>query len=135
MDKKTKIIIELLVLLIIILSTILICKVIFEPKVIVQMSGAKLYYDENGEVMQTENDYSVQNIKLIDGIPDQIKKINVNTASKEELISIPAIGDKMAERIIEYRKKSPFKTVEELKNIEGIGDKTLEKIIEYIKID
>jgi len=60
-------------------------------------------------------------------------KININTASIEELISLPGIGPKTAERIYEYRKKhGKFKDVNELLNVKGIGPKKLEKIKPYI---
>jgi len=49
--------------------------------------------------------------------------IDVNKASKEELMSINGIGEKKAEAIIKYRKKhGTFKSVDDLKNVNGIGD-------------
>ena len=43
--------------------------------------------------------------------------LNINTASKEELMAIKGIGAKKADAIIKYRKKNRIKKVEELKNI------------------
>ncbi len=54
--------------------------------------------------------------------------INVNTATQAELETLPGIGPVYAARIIEYRKHSPFQTVDELINISGIGDKRLASI-------
>lgn len=63
-------------------------------------------------------------------------KININTASKEELESIPGIGKVTAENIINYREKNgPFKKVEDIKNVDRIGEKTFIKIEEFIKIE
>jgi len=135
MDKRIKIIFELFVIIMIVLLTVLICETIFEPEVVVQMSGAKLYYDGDGNLTQTETDYAVQKEKVIEGIPEKIEKVNINTAPKAELMTIPEIGEKMAERIIKFREESPFESVEDLKKVEGIGDKTLEKIIEYIEVN
>jgi competence protein ComEA len=49
-------------------------------------------------------------------------KINLNRATKDELMSFDGIGEVLAERIIAYRESFGFRTVEDLKNVEGIGD-------------
>ena len=55
--------------------------------------------------------------------------INLNTATIEQLDSLPGIGRKTAELIIEYRTKSGgFKRIEELMNVKGIGEKSFLKI-------
>jgi competence protein ComEA len=57
------------------------------------------------------------------------EQININKASVEELVQLPRVGAKVAERIIEYRKQhGAFKTVDDLKTVRGIGDKMLEQI-------
>ena len=56
-------------------------------------------------------------------------RININTATSQELQTIRGIGPTMARRIIEYRQTSGgFSTVDDLTNVKGIGEKTLEKI-------
>jgi competence protein ComEA len=60
-------------------------------------------------------------------------KININTASKEELMNLPGIGDVKAQAIIDYRTKNgPFKDIHEIVNVSGIGEKTFEKIKDLI---
>ena len=54
--------------------------------------------------------------------------ININKADKETLASLPGIGDKKAEAIIEYRKDHPFKDIEDLQNVKGIGPKVYKKL-------
>ncbi|GFN34506.1 helix-hairpin-helix domain-containing protein [Tepidimicrobium xylanilyticum] len=61
-------------------------------------------------------------------------KININICTKEELISLPGVGEALAERIIEYRKHSPFKTIEEIMNVSGIGSKKFESIKDLITV-
>lgn len=57
------------------------------------------------------------------------KKIDINTANKEELVRVKGIGPVLAGRIISYREKyGPFKKIEDIKEIKGIGGKTFEKI-------
>ncbi|MBP2622664.1 helix-hairpin-helix domain-containing protein [Streptococcus oricebi] len=63
-------------------------------------------------------------------------KVNLNTASQEELQTISGIGQKKAQDIIAYREsKGKFDSVEELKEVSGIGDKTLEKLRDYVTVD
>lgn len=63
------------------------------------------------------------------------KKVNINTASLEELESLPRIGTTIANRIIEYRKThGRFKSIEEIIKVKGIGKKTFEKIKEKITL-
>ncbi|WP_353097137.1 helix-hairpin-helix domain-containing protein [Tissierella praeacuta] len=59
-------------------------------------------------------------------------KININTCTKEELVSLPGIGDVIAGRIIEYRETNTFKSIDDIKNVSGIGDKKFEGIKELI---
>jgi len=55
--------------------------------------------------------------------------INLNTATVDQLETLPGIGRKTAERIIEYRTKSGgFKRIEDLMNVKGIGEKSFLKL-------
>ena len=63
-------------------------------------------------------------------------KININTASAEELTALNNIGAQRAADIIAYREQyNGFDTVEELTNIYGIGETTLEQIRDYITVE
>ena len=55
--------------------------------------------------------------------------INLNTATKEELVALPGIGPAKAQAILDHRNThGPFKAIEELKDVKGIGAKRYEKI-------
>lgn len=63
-------------------------------------------------------------------------RIDVNTASRADLVKIPGIGPVTAERIILFREsKGLFVTLSELKNVKGIGEKTFLKIKPYLRIN
>ena len=62
-------------------------------------------------------------------------KVNINTASADELMTLSGIGESRAEAIIDYRTRyGNFESVDELMNISGIGEKMLAKIIDNIEI-
>lgn len=65
---------------------------------------------------------------LIASIGMALAAVNINTATEQELQSLPGIGPAKAKEIIAHRKAhGNFKTIDELKNVKGIGDKTFDK--------
>lgn len=57
-------------------------------------------------------------------------QINLQTATKDELMGIKGIGEKKAEQIIEYRKTNTINNPEDLKNIKGFGDSIVSSVKE-----
>ena len=63
------------------------------------------------------------------------EKININTATSEQLQTLPGIGEVLSQRIIDYRTKyGAFRSVNELTDVEGIGDKILESLRDYATV-
>jgi competence protein ComEA len=87
-------------------------------------SGITIATDSNGAVVNATNSGT-----------EGSTKININTASKEELDKLPGVGEKTAGDIIEYREKNgSFKKLEEIMNVPRIGEGRFKNIKELISI-
>lgn len=75
-----------------------------------------------------------ENVATIVDKVETNKLVNINTASKEELMTLTGIGEAKANDIIEYRKSTIFKTIDEIKNIKGIGESVFEKFKNAIEV-
>ena len=63
-------------------------------------------------------------------------KVNINIASKEELMTLTGIGESKANSIIEYRQKhGSFSKIEDIMNISGIKEAAFSKISDYITVN
>lgn len=64
------------------------------------------------------------------------KIIHLNSASVSELLTLPGLGKKTVENVLEYRKKNGrFKKISDLLNVKGIGKTKFEKIKKLVTID
>ncbi len=77
---------------------------------------------------------------LLSPLPAQskaaVEKVNINTADLDELQTLPRIGEKVAQRIIDYRKEhGPFKKIEELMKVRGVGEKTFNLLKDMIEVE
>ncbi len=70
------------------------------------------------------------------GIRDlALRGVNLNTATRAQLETLPGVGPSTAERIIEYRKTvGPFRRIEDVMNVKSIGEKKFEKMKQYISV-
>lgn len=93
-----------------------------------------IYVPRKGEkvddvAIADKRDQKTQNDK------SETAQVNINNATKEELMTLNGVGEKKAEKIIEYREDNgSFKTTEDIKNVSGFGEKTYESLKESITI-
>ena len=67
---------------------------------------------------------------------DDSQKININTASADELMDLKGIGEKKAQTIVDFRENNgPFKQPEDIIKVPGIGPKTLEANKDIIVVE
>jgi competence protein ComEA len=72
---------------------------------------------------------------LAAGKPKPTGKVNINTATAQQLETLPGVGPKLAVRIIEYRQKSgTFRSPQELMNVKGVGEKNYAKIESFVTV-
>lgn len=104
--------------------------------------GQKLYIPSKNEKISEyiidESGQSIWESKSSTGLSGNKEdgknvKVNINTATLEELDNLPGIGPSLAERIIEYREENgKFKSIEDIQNVKGIGESKYNDIKEKI---
>jgi comEA protein len=63
-------------------------------------------------------------------------KLNLNTATGEQLQLLPGVGPAKSERIVEFRQKhGKFRRIQDLRRVKGFGQKTLKKLTPYLAVD
>lgn len=72
---------------------------------------------------------------LMDSSPKDEEKVNINKADSEELQKLDRVGEKMAQKIIDYRNQhNGFHSIDEIKQISGFGEKTFERLKDSLTI-
>jgi competence protein ComEA len=62
-------------------------------------------------------------------------RINLNSATADELARLPGVGPAKAKAIVEYRSDEPFRKPEDLRKVKGIGDKLYERLKDQITVE
>ena len=67
---------------------------------------------------------------------EEARRVDINSASKEEMMTLPGVGETLSVNIIEYRRThGDFESAEDLLNVSGIGPKKLDKIRPFVKLE
>ena len=61
-------------------------------------------------------------------------RVDINSASAEELAKLPGIGPAKARAIVEYRSEAPFQKPEDLRKVKGVGDKLYDQLKDQITV-
>lgn len=89
------------------------------------VDGSKITVPKKGELLEVAPETT----------ETETNGVHVNSATKEELMTVPGIGPAKAEAILNYLKEhGPFKSYEELRNVKGFGEKTLENMKGYLLV-
>ena len=87
------------------------------------------------DFIATPNEESPNKIST-ESVEKKPRLLNINTATVEELQTLPSIGPQTASKIIQYRvEHGNYSSIEALTGVKGIGEKTLEKVKPYISVE
>lgn len=118
-------------------SLINLAKIVSDEMTIIIYSREEVSLDKEEECLcdcsLINNDACIE--EEYTNIDEEDGYVNINTCSKEELMTINGIGEAKAKAIIDYREKNGnFNTIEDIRNVSGIGDALFEKIKVYITV-
>jgi competence protein ComEA len=101
-------------------------KLLPSKEIIKQVEEKIICPDNSNDACEKTNNTTKKEETKVEG------KININNASKEELMTLTGIGESKADKIIEYRNSNKFNSIEDIKNVSGIGESVFNKIKDNI---
>lgn len=100
--------------------------------------GQKVYIPRTTDTEEeiTINNENGETVIVDQGIQETTTMVNINTATEEQLRTLPGVGEETARKIIEYRQlNGRFVAIPDIKNVTGIGEAKFENIKNYICIE
>jgi len=90
----------------------------------------KIQTEDKSVIVQPETD-----VVYTQSVSKEQMKININTATKEELMLLNGIGENKAENIVLYRQQNPFTSIDDITKVSGIGEKIYKEIADKICVE
>ena len=116
-------------------SLINLAKIVSDEMTIIIYSNEEVLLKYKEEVCVCDCPLISNDACIESGSEDSGALVNINTASKEELMTVSGIGEAKAESIIKYREDNgSFSAIEDIMNVSGIGESLFEKIKDYITV-
>ena len=92
------------------------------------------YVEKECNCPNIKNDGCISTNNDNQSISSSSSKVNINSCTLDELLTLPGIGESKALAIFDYRKNNKFNTIEDIKNVTGIGQSLYDKIKDYIEV-
>lgn len=99
------------------------------------VDGEQIYIPSKKEIKKQQREDARKNNDSVNDKQEAEGKVRINTATLEELMTLPGIGEAKAKSILQYKEEhGSFQSIEEIKNIQGIKEGVFSKIKEYITL-
>ncbi len=109
---------------------------IFLALTFVTGAGISAYKKSAQKTELSVRPYKIEALKEADEFIEERRFININSANLDGLRRLPGVGEKLAERIVQYRSAhGAFPSAEELMQVKGIGAKKFEKLKDLIVLE
>jgi competence ComEA-like helix-hairpin-helix protein len=98
--------------------------------------GVSAYKKQKRGIQLSVRPYKIDALKAADNFIEQQRLININSLKVDELTRLPGVGQKLAQRMLEYRQlHGPFRSKAELMQVKGIGEKKFEQLKDLIALE